>query len=472
MEENRETKIIRHPRHLPITFVMVVFLLIAVYFFVQFLILIRSHSISAYNVGTPSSDSLEATHEGILVRSETVYRSPAEGYVNFYLLSGEWSAKEQLISSIDPNGDIQEKLRTLYYGHSTLSYASRLSVQNAIRRGVETYDPMDFSSVKRAKGEIEAAVMNALLKEGGAELKSKLSDLNYTSVVTEESGFFLNWYDGYENAVPSELSSEDFNKSGYHPTYVGSGEKVTEGQILYKLVSENKFQLCFLMTDQEVTTLALKKQLSVRMSDGLEITGNFLMDRTSDGKTMGVITFAKYGANYTNSRYQSFRIIDRSVSGFKIPESAIVEKSFFVVPKEYLATGGSTGNETGLMISENGRFRFVPCNVHVRVGTNDDRNFVIGEDVAYVYSEKLRSGQTIVKPGDEGTPSVIGRMASVEGCFQINNGYCIFKPVVRIRNSLDTSFVIVSANVRNGLKNFDRIVLDASGLKEQEIVFE
>ncbi len=468
--EVQKTEIVKHPKRLPITFVSVVFVFIAIYFAVQGIILLRHHSIEAYNVSVPSSDSLGATHEGILLRSETVYTSPEEGYVSFYSVSGEWMAREDLVASLDPAGDIENKLRTLYYGYSALSYASRVSVQKAIRNGVENYDPIHFETAVRAKSEVEAAVMNALLKDGGEELKNRLNDLSYTAVKTGISGFFLNWTDGFENKTPEELRTEDFKSAGYEAAFVRGGSYLHQGDLLYKLATDNQFTLCFLPSDQEAASLSAKKTVSVRMSDGLELSGAFSFRTTADGKRLGVIEFVKYGANYLNSRYVSFRIIDESVTGFKIPESSIVQKSFFVVPRSYIGAGGK--NENGVMLKGKDRNVFVPATVYVRPEGYEGEHFVIGEDSAYVYSEELSAGMTIIEYGDERREMTLGVMATVDGCFQINSGYCVFKPVIRLRNSIDTSFVIIQANLRGSIKAYDRIVLDAGGLKEAEIIYE
>ena len=66
----------------------------------------------------------------------------------------------------------------------------------------------------------------------------------------------------------------------------------------------------------------------------------------------------------------------------------------------------------------------------------------------------------------------LAMQASVEGVYQINNGYCVFKPIVRLQNSLETSFVVISNSVSGGLKSYDRIVMDARDFKENEIIFE
>ena len=107
-----------------------------------------------------------------------------------------------------------------------------------------------------------------------------------------------------------------------------------------------------------------------------------------------------------------------------------------------------------------------------RYDPDPQNNLVIGEGQAYVRSDELKAGMTIQKEGSGQETFVLGVQTTVEGVYQINNGYCVFKPVLRLRNSLETSYVIVSSGVRGGIRPYDRILLDASGMDENEIIFE
>ena len=63
-------------------------------------------------------------------------------------------------------------------------------------------------------------------------------------------------------------------------------------------------------------------------------------------------------------------------------------------------------------------------------------------------------------------------MTSIEGVYQINNGYCVFKPIVRLQSSIETSYVIIASDVRYGVSPYDRIVLNADEVSENEIIYE
>ena len=466
-----EKRILKLPKHGPVSFVLVIFAMVAVYFLVQGIILLNHHSIQIYDVNVASDDNAAALHKGIILRNEVTVESPAKGYLSYYTMNGEWVSKERLICSVDQNGNVEEKLRMLFYGHSTLTQSARQKIQAAIRNAVESYDNLNFDTVFRAKGDVEASVLNALINESG-DLSSKLVGMSYVPCYSGETGFFMNWFDGLENAAAENLDSSVFLTENYSRTELRGGNVVNEGEPVYKLAPDNRFTLSFLMSDAEIASYGTKKTLSVRMEDGLELTGSFSLKKTADGKNLGVLTFLKYGGNYLSERFRSFRILDKSVSGFKIPESSIVTKSFFVVPERFVSQGGG-GNQWGVSTKNaDGSTVFHPATVYFRDTTENAPNFIIGEGVAYVMGEDLYAGMEIQSSGDLAETMKLGVKASVEGCFQVNNGYCIFKPIVRIQNSIDTSYVIVSDRVKGSLKSYDRIVLYGEGHEENEIIFE
>jgi hypothetical protein len=85
----------------PVTFVTVVFALVLVFFAVQGLILLRHHSVSAYNVGMPGSDNVAGTKRGMILRDERVLTASYDGYVNFFQTNGEWVSRDGYLATLD-----------------------------------------------------------------------------------------------------------------------------------------------------------------------------------------------------------------------------------------------------------------------------------------------------------------------------------------------------------------------------------
>lgn len=471
--------IVKNPsRRYPVTFVTVVFALILVYFAAQGVILMRKSSISAYNIGAAESDSVYGTRQGILLRNEQVFTSPMAGYVTYYTIPGERIKKDKLCCTVDSDGELEEKLHKLYYGQEILKPESRIKVQNMIRTAAASYDPLDFKSAARAKTEIRSMVFHALLQDGGEEALLQ-DDTGYTPVEAEASGFTLFSLDGYEALTPETLDSSLFDRNACTEIRRYNGDHVAAGDFIYKLVEDNRFTLVFLLTDEDRSRYASKTKLTVRFEDDRALSGDFSVGMTTDGLEIGIVSFAKYGGNYLEYRFVPFQIIDSDVTGFKIPETAITTKSFFAVDSDYITESG-TGSQKGVLRKEGDDKVFVSCTVYQgRPDESGEEGFIIGSDTSYIYSDSLLPGDIIIaeKPDPvTGLPmpteTVLGVTASVEGVYQINQGYCIFKPIVRLNDSLETSYVMISPTARYSLKPYDRIVLDASDVHENELIFE
>ena len=475
-EEKKEDNIIPQGKlrakrqRYPITFVTVVFLLVLVFFAVQCIILLRHHSVSAYNVGMPGSDNVAGTYYGMILRDEKVLTASYDGYVNFFQTNGEWVSRDGYLATLDRGGDAVARIRARFYGMDVLGQASKKKIRSVLKTASASVDTADFSTIYEARANVEETILSALVADSGSDVSEIFSAGVFETLKAPESGFFLNWTDGYEGVSEEMLRRKDFDPERYSRTVIREGSRVASGDVILKLAPDNRFRLVFPLSEQDLRIFSGKKNLTVRMSDGQELTGTFTVTEDANHESLGVISFRKYGGNYLSSRFEEFSILDASVTGYKIPETAIVTKSFFVIPEDMLTTAGSNAANAVVVRKENG-IESILVTVY-RHDPDPENNLVIGEGQAYVRSDELKAGMTLQKEGSGQETFVLGVQTTVEGVYQINNGYCVFKPVLRLRNSLETSYVIVSSGVRGGIRPYDRILLDASGMDENEIIFE
>ncbi|MBP5225631.1 MAG: hypothetical protein J6Z38_08650, partial [Lachnospiraceae bacterium] len=424
---------------------------------------------------TPVSDNVSGQCRGILLRDETVVNAPASGYVNYYAVNSERLAKGSLVLTLDEQGTLKDKLHQFYYNQEVLTKGSTKMIRNVIRSSTDAITTADFSTVYFAKADIQSTIFECLLRDGGDTFLKRMQDVNYVTVETEETGFFMTWKDGYEAVTAEDLRESDFDEDEYARTVRYGNEQLKTGDFAYKLAQDNAFTLAFLMDEELADTLRDRTSLSVRMADGVEIAGSFTEMTTPDKKTLGVLRFQKYGLNYLSERFASFEILDRQVRGYKIPENTLIRKDFFVVPVEYITQGGSS-NADGVLVETDKEPRFVPCTV-LKKGAADENSVVKDDDVVYIFASALNAGDVLIgMVTDEATGrtenvrTTLGVMASVEGVYQINSGFCVFKPVVRLSDSIETAYVIVSPRVAGGIQPYDRIVMNAEKYDEHEIL--
>ena len=92
-----------------------------------------------------------------------------------------------------------------------------------------------------------------------------------------------------------------------------------------------------------------------------------------------------------------------------------------------------------------------------------------GEGEVYVSSEDLSEGDILIMPESNDTYTV-GKTMSLQGVYNINKGYAVFKKVdILCEND---EYYIVREGDSYGLYNYDHIVQDGSSVSPDEVVFQ
>ena len=86
-----------------------------------------------------------------------------------------------------------------------------------------------------------------------------------------------------------------------------------------------------------------------------------------------------------------------------------------------------------------------------------------------VSREDIREGDVLIKPESNDTYTV-GKTKSLQGVYNINKGYAVFKEVdILCEND---EYYIVREGDSYGLYNYDHIVQDGSSVSPEEVVFQ
>ncbi len=182
-----------------------------------------------------------------------------------------------------------------------------------------------------------------------------------------------------------------------------------------------------------------------------------------DGKTYGKLDFSKYMEQFVSDRYVDFEIVTDEVRGLKIPRSSVTDVTFYVIPKDYYVSGKKDSSDTST-VSQSG-FRketyadgktvgvVTPCTIYYA----DDEYYYVdaGEN------SELKAGDFLTKD-DSGERYQIGMTQSVQGVYNINRGYTVFRRI-EILSSNDEYYTI-KKGTDYGLSVYDHIVLDANAV--------
>ncbi len=311
-----------------------------------------------------------------------------------------------------------------------------------LRSEVIQYDRMfdckEFQSVYDFKYELEGTV----LKLANISMYEHMETLNQSSLggivslcSAGKTGYIVYSTDGYEGLTPEQITPEMFDQSKYEKTRVSNNDLIEKNAIVGK-------QVKFVKT-QETSW------------------GQVVIHHLADMDYAQLI-FNNSCVAFCTDRYVDIELILDDITGLKVPQSAIVEKEFFIIPTEYMTKGGPNGNYGVLKEKADENGNLVSSFVETTVYSSDDKEF-------YIDSIDLKVGDYICKP-DSPDKMAVSRSGKLTGVYNMNKGYADFKQITKLDEN--DEYAIVSSNTKYGLTVYDRIVLDASSVKNNDFTYK
>ena len=309
---------------------------------------------------------------------------------------------------------------------------------------------------------LEYANFNAL---GNLDSIMQQAGASFVQVTAPVSGVVSYAVDGFEGLTADQVTEGTFDRSGYSKAITKAGQLIEQSAPVYKLITSDNWSIVFPLGDEEKEEYKDQTQLHVTFSaNDLDATGNFSEITGADGATYGKLDFNQYMVQFASDRYITFEVDSEKADGLKIPVTAVTEKNFYLIPLEYMAQGGDS-SDTGFMkevYSENGTSaEFVPVTIYY---ANEEYYYIeTGDDAP------LKAGDYVVKP-DSQDRYQIGQTASLQGVYNINKGYAVFKQIEIIKSN--DEYYSIKKGTNYGLSVYDHIVLDANTVYEGQLIYQ
>lgn len=467
LAKKKNSKIVRYRRPLNINVGMIIFAIIFVYMVFSVYTYIKKDKIQFYEV---VEGNIVNDHEynGIILREETVQYTDRAGYINYYIREGKRAGIGTRIYSIDESGTMSSILEDNTDAGSMLTDSNITDIKRQLSSFSMKWSDFHFDEMYDLQSTMDAAIMeyvnfNAL---GSLDALMEQTGVTFQQAKAPASGVVSYSIDGFEDMTPSQITAEAFERGSYTKAVTKAGKLIDKDAPVYKLVTSDNWCVLFPMTEQDVADYTGKQMLHVTFaSNGLETDGAFSILTGSDGKPYGKLDFNQYMVQFVTDRYVRFEVDSERISGLKIPVTAVTEKSFYLIPVDYLTQGGDS-SDTGFMketYSENGTpsVTFVPATIYY---STDEYYYVDMSE-----QSPFKAGDYLVKP-DSADHYQIGQSASLQGAYNINKGYAVFKQI-EILNSNDEYYTI-RKGMDYGLSVYDHIVLDAKTVYEGQLIYQ
>ena len=154
--------------------------------------------------------------------------------------------------------------------------------------------------------------------------------------------------------------------------------------------------------------------------------------------------------------------------GLKIPNSAIVEKEFYLIPKEFLIEQEDSKGFLKEIYDDSGQAtaQFVNMTLYYE---DDDYYYVDPLESDYATgNKKLSVGDYLVAENSDARFQ-IGQKGSLQGVYNINKGYTQFRQINILAQNEE--YTLVEEGTSYGLTVYDHIVLNGSAVDEDEIIY-
>ncbi len=415
--------------------------------------------ISIYEVNT-SEISDDSPLYAYVYRKEQIVRSDDEGFVNYFIPEGYRVGEGDVVYTLDYDDSLRGMLGNLKGDSNGTSQVS------TIREQIETfYNTYTYSSHYQVS-DFHFRMNNLLLEQNRGNLykdmkkmlKSSGNSYQYKKYKAPRSGVISYYTDGYETLGEKAVTKDILDKSGTaERRQVAPEGKIMTDDPAYKLVTSNDWSLIAMLNDSYYESL--KDLDSVRVTinkDGTSFNAS-IKHYMQGGNHFVKLSTSRFMERYINDRFLRIEFALRSAKGLTITNSSIFSKDYFEVPKDFCVSTDGKMSVIKQVIDESGSSSVE--NVELTSYYSDD-------DFYYIRDPALKSGDILLSGG--GSTFRLSKTKPIDGVYNVNEGFCRFKPVEVMYHNKEYS--IISDSTRDGLNVFDHIVVDPKELNDDDFI--
>lgn len=446
---------------------ILVYLVIFIYMFVFFIVSSKSENITGYQVKTGML-SENRIYTGIALRNEISVTSDYSGYINFFFQEGDRFAYNNLVCCIDETGKISDFLGKDPSKDSALTASELKSFKQEIelfsKNFTENYFPYTETFETQINNELSKVETRRIVDNVEALSSSDTNDI-IQYLRADSTGLLLLYNDGFETLSANDLTPDDFDENNYSCQLVNNDDCISAGSFVYKYVNDENWSIVIKVPNSELERIISNDYVEVKFSKTMDKSwAKVTLINTFDDFSLVELDFTNSMVTFCKDRFVEIELLLEEDTGLKIPNSAIAEKAFFLIDKDYVTKGGNSSDFTVLRKEYSKDGEIVKA-VSVDVVKEED-------DVYYVDTLSLDYGDVLVKPEsavDISDTFIVGNQGTLIGVYNINKGYAEFNRIDILYSNDEYS--IVSPNSSYGLRAYDYIALDASIVTDKDFVY-
>ena len=460
MRNKKNDKVIKYPKQYHFSIGFIVIGVMFIYMLYHLFTYVTANNITVYEVSQGSiSNNLE--YNALAIRKEQVITAENSGDV-LYLAEnfGKVGAKTQ-VYALDTTGEILSSIESSSAKSDVkLDDEAYAKLQSIVSTYMIDYNPIEYNKTYSFKNELQSQVEQLYTLSAMSSMEDSVANAissgSFSIYNSPVPGLVVYSIDGLEDITVDSFVSDSFDISNYSSVNLKAQESVVAGQPVYKVITSDRWNLILDVDKKLYDSLQGESYLKIKfLEDDVETWTN--LDFTEKaGKYYLILSLDDSMDRYADSRFVHVKIVNNNISGLKIPNSSIIEKEFYTIPKDYMVQGNNDDSAGFLLKSDAGN---VVVNPTVYYET---------EDFYYVDNEFLKRGDRLVKPNSNEEYVVGADIDKLKGVFNVNKGYAVFKQIEILYQNNDYS--IIKTGTSYGISMYDHIVLQGNEVEENTII--
>ncbi|MBQ6442727.1 MAG: hypothetical protein IJJ13_09090 [Lachnospiraceae bacterium] len=456
-------KIVKYPRGTHINLGVIIFIFILVYVTYHLIAYFTATHLAVYEVeyGTIAESN---TYQGLILRDEDIFPSNYTGEVNYYLKDASKAGVQTMIYSVDESGSISSLIDQNAQSLGELDDESRSEIQESVQDFSNTYEDDAFFRVYDFRQSLESQIMESLNRTALDVVQNSASYAagmgSFHIVNAQEPGVVVYYTDGYEDVTVDTFLPEQLNELDYHRNNLKANPTINAGEPAYKVLTNEDWNIVVPVDENTYQSMQGNSTVKIRFLSDSETVNASYEFRDLNGAHYLILSLNNSMIRYANDRFEEIELQTPEQTGLKIPNSAITQKTFFVVPKHYFSQGGDSSGYGVLLVkeSEDGAQELVYQPTEL---------FFETEDAYYISEDALQEGSVIQDPVN-GMQFTLQNTAYLSGVYNVNKGYAVFKQIDVLYQNAE--YAIVRTGTKYGISLYDHIALNGSDVTEGELV--
>lgn len=457
----KNSNIVKYHRGININIGVIIFAIIIIYVIFNIFSYFTSSPVAVYEVrqGTIATNSI---YRGLILRDETIEYAKKSGYINYYVKNAAKVSVSDIIYTVDMTGDISKEINSSADEGVVYDSNKMQSILDNIESFSTAYNSNNFSEVYSFKlqlgSELTQSINSSALKSLKSEVNNAVANDTFFKYKSKKPGVIVYSIDGYEDVTVKSFTGEDFEGAEYTKYNLDTRKSISDGEPVYKKINSENWNILVPISDTTAKELKDTNYIKIKFcKDGFTYNCACSLEK-KEGVFYLNLSLKKGMIRYVNDRFIEIELVIHEDVGLKIPNSAITEKEFYLIPKEYFTSSGDS-KDLGVIIDETEDNSQVIKKPNIY---NQSKNYY------YVDKAEIPEGTILKKPDSNDTYIVGQKTGKLTGVYNINKGYAIFKKIKIL--SQNTEYTIIENKSNYGIVLYDHIALDGKKIKENQTV--